>query len=228
VRFTTVILRVSESNLAVHCRTSPFWDSFSLLYGTSFDATAPLKNLIVANDDLVGNASVTGFSTSRFSPNQQLVFVLTGYSASSFGASQCTFTSSGTITIVASPVAARLSPRSPCSQAVASEQAVLDAAGLSCLSIGASCAQADFLSPCHVITLPYLVITAPSLSSIVLPELVSVGGSIYLGQFSTTSFGTELISFPKLIGVAGIKFWSLQNLTSVNLDSLTNITNGTL
>jgi hypothetical protein len=229
VPFKTLELYVSESNLTVECkmrRLSPFdtggWDNFSLLYGTSFNSTAPLGGLLVANDDLGDPASfVTGFSTSHFGANQQLVFVLTGFNSNEFGISTCTFMSSGAITLGKSPLATSFGQ--PCFPAVASEQAVLDASSLSCCSSGVLCEMVTSSSPCQVTALPFIYIPLPSLSSIVLSELHTVTGGVKLGTNDVASLVIQ-ISFPKLVDVGWIELLSLRNLIAVNLASLKRTT----
>jgi hypothetical protein len=217
VRFKTQYLYVSGSScLTVRCTTGPAWDNFSLLYRTYFDSASPLLNVIIANDDL-GNSNVTGFTASGFHSDEQLIFVLTGYYSTSSGTSSCTFTSSGTITLGNAPEIIVFG-YTPCTPAVASEEAVLNATGLTCCSDGVVCVNsAD--SQCHVTVLPYLSIPSPSLSFIALPELISVTNDVLIGSYME-SFGTQSISFPKLVDVASFSVSSLANLTTVNLSSL--------
>ncbi len=75
---------------------SDVFDVYTLLYANSFTPAASTSNLINVNDDVNGEASVSGF-LSYLDANTPYVFVTTGFQNSDFGKFNATVSGEGHI-----------------------------------------------------------------------------------------------------------------------------------
>ena len=60
------------------------WDNFTFLYQGSFDAAAPLTNVLIGNDDFDSSIGLSGF-THVLTTGTSYFFITTGFSNSSLG-----------------------------------------------------------------------------------------------------------------------------------------------
>lgn len=73
--------------------TPPGWDSFSFLYQNSFNASAPLSNILAGNDDNP-NLGLTGF-TRTLNAGTTYFYVMTGFANTDQGSFTTTITGPG-------------------------------------------------------------------------------------------------------------------------------------
>ena len=82
--------------------TTAEFDSFAILYGTTFDPNAPLSNALRANDDLLPGFTTSGFDFT-LTAGATYLFVNTGFSNGDAGNFSTTIGGPGTITVVPEP-----------------------------------------------------------------------------------------------------------------------------
>jgi phosphoglycolate phosphatase-like HAD superfamily hydrolase len=100
VRYTTFTFTASVAGSYTFLTTAEF-DSFDLLYSPTFNASSPLTNALVANDDLLGSTT-SGFSFA-LATGTPYVLVVTGFGNADFGRYSTTIGGPGPVTVVPEP-----------------------------------------------------------------------------------------------------------------------------
>lgn len=77
--------RVAATGKYNFLSTTTTWDNYTFLYTGGFDATQPLVNVTLGNDDFPDTRN-SGFNTVSLTAGTNYYFVTTGYSNTSFGA----------------------------------------------------------------------------------------------------------------------------------------------
>lgn len=99
VRYVAVPITVSVSGTYSFVTTGLF-DTFALLYSPSFNATSPLANSLIANDETVeGTFNVSGFAET-LTAGSTYFHVVTGFANDEAGAFSTTIGGPGVITVV--------------------------------------------------------------------------------------------------------------------------------
>ena len=76
-----------------------FFDPFVVLYGQSFNSSAPLANALIANDDFQGSQAVSGFDR-QLAAGATYAYVTTGFSSTDYGSFTTTISGPGVIAAV--------------------------------------------------------------------------------------------------------------------------------
>lgn len=83
------------------------WDNYTFLYQVSFDASQPLTNVLIGNDDENDTVGVSSFEFV-LSTGVQYFFVTTGFENSDFGGFANSITGPGKVALIPEPGAAAL------------------------------------------------------------------------------------------------------------------------
>jgi hypothetical protein len=78
------------------------WDNYSFLYQDTFDATQPLDNVVIGNDDFPGSGS-SGFNGVSLTAETQYYFVETGFANLDRGVYDLTISGPGNVQVVVIP-----------------------------------------------------------------------------------------------------------------------------
>jgi hypothetical protein len=78
------------------------WDNYSFVYSNSIDATQPLMDVLIGNDDF-STVGKTGFNGVPLIAERQYFYVMTGFQNGDFGAFTATITGPGDITVICIP-----------------------------------------------------------------------------------------------------------------------------
>ena len=85
---------------------TPFWDNEGFLYAGNFDASQPMLNVLIGNDEFPPNVQpidgLVGFSYD-LNPGTPYYFASTGYENTDFGQYRLTIRGPGDITLVPEP-----------------------------------------------------------------------------------------------------------------------------